>query len=642
MGKYKKLFLYMMVGCLIPSCLFGCSPAKNDPSGAQDYGQYEDIASAPADAEFRFQTGLPEAQPLYPESRGTTYYVSVSGSTDNDGKSEDAPLAGVSAVNRLDLQPGDVVLFKAGDVFEGTTLRVLKSGADDNPIRYGSYGEGRATIRTRSVAAVYFQDVSNIVVENLELIIEAPDRTSDGGSAPGALQGEYTYEGVNSKNIYLLGNKISGSGFRSLANGIVINSKFNYGSDGSAVPHDLLSNVYIKNNEVSNIGVTGISITSWFLDLNLTATDVEIYRNIFMDENIVYDIGQIGMYICCCSDSTMNRNLVYRCGMNDDGWVSVGDCGMMTLSCDNCQMNNNVIYDCRTAGMTFDGMGIDIDWNCNEIEVRYNHCYNNQGSGIATMANVNCVIADNRIENNECFGNQKGQLQITDFTAVYQSLDPEMFATKNLLVENNLIVNDRESAYPFYVYHLDGGLPNWENNRFLGNHVVNDFKAEMPRYVFVSGDTPWYQFENNRYYNNELSAFSCVDMTDGFLINMEATALPSGYCNEFAVWQKRDLNSTLEPLSTAAPSKPEGLTATYQDGSLLLSWQPSQGDIWRYEVFMVEEGEGLSHLDLLTTDTKTGYQFEPETAGTFCFVVRPESSRGVYGKAAKIKVTLEP
>ena len=47
-----------------------------------------------------------------------TYYVSSSAGDDaNDGLSETVPLRTVENVNGLDLQPGDRVLFRCGDVW---------------------------------------------------------------------------------------------------------------------------------------------------------------------------------------------------------------------------------------------------------------------------------------------------------------------------------------------------------------------------------------------------------------------------------------------------------------------------------------------------------------------------------------------
>jgi parallel beta-helix repeat protein len=69
-----------------------------------------------------------------------TYYVSTSdGDDDNDGLSEGNPFQSIAKVNTLDLQPGDQVLFKCGDVWRAEMLIITKSGAGGNPIVFGSY-----------------------------------------------------------------------------------------------------------------------------------------------------------------------------------------------------------------------------------------------------------------------------------------------------------------------------------------------------------------------------------------------------------------------------------------------------------------------------------------------------------------------
>ena len=74
---------------------------------------------------------------------GQTYYVSLSGgSDDNDGLSEGAPLATVGKVNSLDLQPGDRVLFKCGDIWRADPLIITQSGSADSPITFGAHPPG--------------------------------------------------------------------------------------------------------------------------------------------------------------------------------------------------------------------------------------------------------------------------------------------------------------------------------------------------------------------------------------------------------------------------------------------------------------------------------------------------------------------
>ncbi|GAB4144875.1 MAG: hypothetical protein OHK0017_03840 [Patescibacteria group bacterium] len=70
---------------------------------------------------------------------GTTYYVSTSGSDSNNGTSSATPFATIAKVNTLNLQPGDSVLFKCGDTWEGEMLYAKKSGTSGNPITYSSY-----------------------------------------------------------------------------------------------------------------------------------------------------------------------------------------------------------------------------------------------------------------------------------------------------------------------------------------------------------------------------------------------------------------------------------------------------------------------------------------------------------------------
>jgi hypothetical protein len=72
-----------------------------------------------------------------------TYYVSSSSGNDgNTGQSEAAPFATIAKVNALNLQPGDKVLFKCGDVWRAEQLILSESGTEPAPIVFSSYPEG--------------------------------------------------------------------------------------------------------------------------------------------------------------------------------------------------------------------------------------------------------------------------------------------------------------------------------------------------------------------------------------------------------------------------------------------------------------------------------------------------------------------
>lgn len=73
------------------------------------------------------------------------YYVSSSGGSDsNNGLSEVNAFATIAKVNALNLQPGDQVLFKCGDVWRAEQLVISKSGTEAAPITFSSSPQGCA------------------------------------------------------------------------------------------------------------------------------------------------------------------------------------------------------------------------------------------------------------------------------------------------------------------------------------------------------------------------------------------------------------------------------------------------------------------------------------------------------------------
>jgi parallel beta helix pectate lyase-like protein len=98
----------------------------------------------------------------------TTYYVRAGGSDAQRGTSIAHAWRTLDAVNRHRLRPGDSVLFKGGQVFTGQ-LRPPSSGTRSAPIRYGSYGSGRAILSNQSDTVFRLRDRSYVTLDGLEL-----------------------------------------------------------------------------------------------------------------------------------------------------------------------------------------------------------------------------------------------------------------------------------------------------------------------------------------------------------------------------------------------------------------------------------------------------------------------------------------
>lgn len=146
-------------------------------------------------AEALVQTPQPEV------TSGHIYYVSTSGDDANSGTSPSEPWKSIEKVNATTLQPGDMLLFHAGDKWELTTpVHPLGSGTEDAPIVIGAYGEGaKPCFDAKEVAndpnrvwnygdvvkhssdGLYLENQEYIEIRDLE-IVNAPDGYDGGDS----------------------------------------------------------------------------------------------------------------------------------------------------------------------------------------------------------------------------------------------------------------------------------------------------------------------------------------------------------------------------------------------------------------------------------------------------------------------------
>lgn len=76
-------------------------------------------------------------------SARATYYVSSSAGDDrNTGLTESAPLKTLARASQIELGPGDSLLLKKGDLWEGESLLPKGSGTKEKPIVISGYGAG--------------------------------------------------------------------------------------------------------------------------------------------------------------------------------------------------------------------------------------------------------------------------------------------------------------------------------------------------------------------------------------------------------------------------------------------------------------------------------------------------------------------
>lgn len=102
---------------------------------------YLDGLQAKADA--MKEAVLSTASEYTPSGKGRIWYVSADGDDENDGRSEDTPIKTLNKVNTLPAIPGDVILFRRGDLFRGSVkvpmgVTLSAYGEGDKPTLCGS------------------------------------------------------------------------------------------------------------------------------------------------------------------------------------------------------------------------------------------------------------------------------------------------------------------------------------------------------------------------------------------------------------------------------------------------------------------------------------------------------------------------
>ena len=627
----KRFLSFVSVLPLIASCATANPRPKT----------YEVGEEVPLSLENSFTTALPAKTKVYPSSQGRTFYVSADGSDENDGLSEEKPLKSLSAARKLNLVAGDSLLLHRGDEFNGQLRFDNISGDDDNPITIASYGEGERPIIRSNVNAVAFYNASNIVVKELHVIVAGPDRYAMADFCYVGIYFDYSYVGENKyRNIYIDDNEVEGTGVSSNVMGVVIQS---LESTMETTPSDVVTTCYVTNNEVHNLGRSAIHCGGWLRDesTNHNNGNQKLFHDFHFDGNHAYDTGCMGIYICACTDSTINRNVVHDTGIYEKNQLLEGVCGIMALCDDRCEIAYNECYDIYDAKTTYDAMGIDIDWNTNAIDVHHNYCHDCMGSGIGTMANQNSLIRENRVINNRGETIHVAPITISNFTQYYAGVADNMHSVTNLTVENNLIRNASKVEALFAVKGSNGS-PAFENDQALNNHFVYEGDPNDLYFIEVDPSLPWYKFEGNHFFSADNTVYKNLETTEEEHINHEEGAEPYVLTKKksFSAWQKRDLGSTYANFGVSVDPILSDLTMEYADETLLLSWE-SVSSPWRYEIFCTEMDKTPTFPNLLGYAYENRFQFEPQYQGDFDLYVIPEDDEGNYWMPLKARVHLQ-
>lgn len=401
----------------------------------------------------------------------TTYYVSSSGGNDtNPGTSESLPWKTLNKVNSFKPKPGDQILFKNGDIWEGT-LTPTVSGTSGSPVTYGSYGTGtKPTIYGSTVISGWTKYSGNIY----KATISSPV-----------------------KQLFLDGTRLKAARFPN--NGYAsINSVVNSTQFTSS---DLKSDVnYTGANWVGRSGTWAFSTRKVIASSSqsLTLSDVPSYnlnpsegffvcnKLEFLDASgeWYFDSSTGNLYLWTPNgDSPENhtiRGSIFDSGikLSDLSYITfknlaikqAGTYGIYGYKCSYLKIDNNEIIDADRIGISLSS------GNTTNNVITNNLISGSNDLGVFTQGSNNLIFSHNKIHDIALFnnlgltgmGNGSGAMLIGDYNTIsnnqvrntgYNGIN---FRGINNIVEKNFIQNSClviEDGGAIYTYSADYSLP---------------------------------------------------------------------------------------------------------------------------------------------------------------------------------------
>lgn len=280
----------------------------------------------------------------------TNYYISSStGNDGNNGLSAGSAWKTIAKINGMNLNPGDTVLFKKGDIWR-ESLKVPSSGSAENYIVFTSYGNGdkpkiygsdKASTWVNSGGNVWhseatFTDPYASTFTAAEIFFEASDGTVTWGAhkndiASLAAEYDWTWSG---NSIYVYAGSDPGTRYFSVE--VPQRDKaVNIGNQNEYIEIDGFDIRYSKNQNITDddpeTSLTGITVKNCHLSYVGSRLVVQGYNlaicrnNILIQNNLIHDGGRrcISIHVYDADNLTF-KNILIEGNTCHDGYHGTG------------------------------------------------------------------------------------------------------------------------------------------------------------------------------------------------------------------------------------------------------------------------------------------------------------------------------
>lgn len=429
---------------------------------------------------------------LLPSLQAETYFVSVGGNDSHSGTSVEKAWATIEKINATSFFPGDTILFEGGGTFEGgmyfwsapgtpgTPSKV--SGTAEKPIVFSSYGKGRATISSDTLAGFKVYNGAGFVVKNLifqgagweknrsfgvEFYMDMPDTLLEYVLIDSVEVLGYRQAGIS----FASWNQLTG-GFKDIS---VTNSQVHENGDAGMVVYAqgeyAHKGIYIGKNKVFNN--KGLPDKWW----NHTGDGIVVGEG----EDVLIEFCEV----------------FQNGGMGGNNGSSGGPVGILAYNSKNVLIQYNESHHNKTDAL-WDGGGIDVE-GCSKVIMQYNYTHYNDGFGLTIAQYKNAAPAEGivlryNISENDARKTNQGSINLWAHAESSGIQDVEIY-------NNTIYITPSSGGKPKALRIVTGGKA--RNFKVVNNNFQVIGQLEM----IYSDQTTEYIFHGNNFWNSHKDEF---------------------------------------------------------------------------------------------------------------------------------------
>ena len=302
----------------------------------------------------------------------TTYYLDAANGNDNQsGLSESNAWKSLYKLRDVKLNPGDRVLLKRGNTFQGE-LEISGQGTSDNRIYIEAYGEGDKPCIVGNDTSLYAVRILNsdyLTLRNVEIVNTGKERKPHRTG----LKIECRNYGV-SKNIVIDGvdiRDVNGSLVKEEGGGsgiLIVNG----GKDVISV----FDSLTIENCRIWRCARNAMIWSGYSSRENWHPSKHTVIR-----KNLIEEVPGDGIVPIGCDSTLIEYNVMRNCPATLPDTEAAA--GIWPWSCDNTVIQFNEVSDHKAP---WDAQGFDSDWNCRNTLIQYNYSHDNDG-GMVLICN---------------------------------------------------------------------------------------------------------------------------------------------------------------------------------------------------------------------------------------------------------------